>query len=95
MPFDPSLVRAVWNTGIPIHGYDATEWRRDQFGHVIRFHDYANELSPYGWHIDHIIPPERNGFDGLSNLEPLYWKTNIMKSDRYPFDPRQLTQAFA
>jgi hypothetical protein len=95
MPFDPALVRAVWNTGMPIHGYDATQWRYDRFGHVICFSDYADEQSPYGWHIDHIKPAELNGFDGLLNLEPLFWKTNIIKSDRYPFDARQLTQVFA
>ncbi|MDP4220909.1 MAG: HNH endonuclease signature motif containing protein [Bacteroidota bacterium] len=92
IPFDPATVRAVWNRGIPILGYDATEWRRDPFGHIIRFQDYANEESSFGWHIDHIRPVCMTGFDGLQNLEPLYWKTNIIKSDVYPFDSRALNQ---
>ncbi len=94
-PFEPSIVRAVWNSGIPVRGYDATQWRRDRFGHIIRYADYGNDQSPFGWHVDHIIPSERDGYDGLSNLEPLYWKSNIIKSDKYPFDPRILSQAFA
>jgi hypothetical protein len=89
MPFDLSVIRAAWNIGIPIHGYDATQWRRDRFGHVIRFADYGNEQSQYGWHIDHIKPVSMMGFDGLYNLEPLYWKTNIEKSDIYPFHSRK------
>jgi len=85
-PFDPSTIRAVWNSGEIIFGYDSMHWRRDPFGHIIRFEDYGNEESRYGWHIDHIKPVASMGFDGLSNLEPLYWKTNMIKSDLYPFD---------
>src|ERR1041384_2144086 len=95
MPFDRATIKAVWNTGFPIHGYDATEWRRDPFGHIIRFADYANEQSPYGWHIDHIKPVSMMGFDGLTNLEPVYWKTNIVKSEMYPFDIGLLAQVYA
>ena|SRR5947209_20590586 len=88
IPFDQVMVKAVWNSGTPIPGYDATQWRRDRFGHVIHFFDYGNEESPYGWHVDHIRPVAMLGFDGLANLEPLFWKTNIVKSDYYPFDLR-------
>ncbi len=94
IPFDHATVRAVWNRGEPIRGYDATTWRRDPFGHIIRFLDYGDEESAYGWHIDHIRPVSMTGFDGLQNLEPLYWKTNIIKSDMYPFDNRALGQGW-
>jgi hypothetical protein len=93
IPFDQFTIRAVWNRGTPILGYDSTIWRRDPFGHIIHFDDYANEESAYGWHVDHIVPVAMRGFDGLQNLEPLYWKTNIIKSDAYPFDGRILRQA--
>jgi len=95
MPFDPAVVRAVWNSGTPIRGYDATQWRYDRFGNVIYFADFGNEQSPYGWHVNHIVPPEQNGFDGLSNLEPLYWKTNLVTTSRYPFDSGIIANAFA
>lgn len=88
IPFDPPTIRAVWNKGEVIFGYDSTHWRRDAFGHIIRFEDYGNEESRYGWHIDHIKPVALSGFDGLTNLEPLYWKTNMIKSDLFPFDGR-------
>jgi hypothetical protein len=90
MTFDHATIRAVWNTGTPIPGYDSTQWRRDPLGHIIRFDDYGNEDSTHGWHIDHIKPVAMSGFDGLTNLEPLYWKTNIIKSDRFPFDTSAL-----
>ena len=93
-PFDHVTVKTVWNTGIPIIGYDATMWRRDPYGHIIRFVDYGDEESIYGWHIDHIRPVSLRGFDGLLNLEPLYWKTNIIKSDNFPFDGHAIGQGW-
>jgi hypothetical protein len=85
LPFDPATIRAVWNKGEIIFGWDSTHWRRDAFGHTIRFEDFGNEESVYGWHIDHTIPVTARGHDGLTNLAPLYWKTNMIKSDLYPY----------
>jgi hypothetical protein len=93
-PFDPETVKAVWNKGLPIPEYDETIWRQDHFGNIIRFNDYADEKSAFGWHIDHIKPVSLAGYDGLQNLEPLYWKTNIIKSERFPFDSRALGQGW-
>jgi 5-methylcytosine-specific restriction endonuclease McrA len=35
----------------------------------------------YGWHVDHIFPESRGGSRELSNLQPLYWRKNLEKSD--------------
>ena len=47
----------------------------------------------YGWHIDHVIPKARLHIDGvddptfkfcwsLDNLQPMWWKENLLKSDK-------------
>lgn len=67
---------AVWNKGRIIQGYDAAIWRHDDFGHVIRFTDYGDRQSDYGWEIDHITALALGGFDDLSNLRPLHHARN-------------------
>ena len=79
---DHAKLKTVWNTGVPIIGYDAEIWRRDHLGHIIRFDDYKDEESAYGWRVDHIRPISMKGFDGPSILEPTYWKTTFMKNER-------------
>lgn len=67
---------AVWNKGEVISGSDPALWRRDANRSVIRFSDYGDRSSEYGWEIDHIIPDALGGMNALSNLRPLHWRTN-------------------
>jgi len=67
---------AVWAKGRIIPGYDPTEWRHDDYGHVIRYWDYGNRDSQYGWEIDHIHPFSLGGSEDISNLRPLHCKRN-------------------
>jgi 5-methylcytosine-specific restriction endonuclease McrA len=59
-----------------------------------------SNYGQYGWHIDHIIPksafnytsPDHIDFKrawALSNLQPLWWRDNLIKKDRLdgPFQP--------
>lgn len=67
----------VWQKGQPIKGYDASVWRHDDNGNVIRFDEYGNRLSEYGWEFDHYpTPASLGGSDAVSNLRPLHWKSN-------------------
>lgn len=59
-----------------IPGYDPNVWRRDAFGHPIRFSDYGDRSSLYGWEQDHILPKALGGSDALDNLRPLHCKNN-------------------
>ena len=56
-------------------------FRKDQCEAWIRFDDYGNRNSKYGWEIDHIKPVSEGGKDILSNLRPLHWKNNASRQD--------------
>lgn len=79
MSFSNSDVIAVWIKGAVIVGYDPATWRRDVYGLAIKFADYGNRDSEYGWEIDHIVPQSRSGSDHPSNLRPLHWQNNAKR----------------
>lgn len=56
-------------------------YRKDQCGAWIKFSEYGNRRSSYGWEVDHITPAGNGGSDAISNLRPLHWKNNAAKSD--------------
>lgn len=66
----------VWNKGRRIDGFSAETWRWDDFGHVIRFADYGDRSSNYGWEIDHITPTALGGLDIHANKRPLHCARN-------------------
>jgi len=66
----------VWAKGQPIEGFDPNDWRRDDFGWTIRYADYGDRNSAYGWEIDHVRPTALGGYDHISNLRPLHCKCN-------------------
>lgn len=50
--------------------------RMDDFGNIIRWEDYGDHTSQYGWEIDHTQPSALGGTDHHSNLRALHYKTN-------------------
>jgi hypothetical protein len=73
---DALMKASVWAKGHEIPGYDPAIWRHDDFGHVIRFTDYGDRTSPYGWEKDHIQPVALLGHSGLANMRPLHHSRN-------------------
>lgn len=72
----------VWQKASAISGKQPSEWRMDDYGREIFWEAYGDRDSRYGWEIDHIYPKSKGGSDSLSNLRPLHWISNLLKSDK-------------
>lgn len=73
---DDERKRVAWSRAFVVPGYDPTVWRRDEYRSWIRFADYGDRGSAYGWEVDHVIPLARGGTDIDSNLRALHWRAN-------------------
>ena len=56
-------------------------FRKDQCGAWIKFSEYGNRNSKYGWEIDHIKPASKGGDEVINNARPLHWKNNASRQD--------------
>ena len=74
--------RAIWEKGIPIPGVDPDIERRDHNCDRIRFVDYDNRHSQYGWEFGHILDRALGGADHISNLRPQHWRSNAQDGGR-------------
>lgn len=79
--FDNRTIRTVRNKWRIIPGYNPSLIRQDQCGAWMKFVDYWNRNSQYGWEIDHIIPVSHWWVDSIYNLRPLQWENNLYKSN--------------
>lgn len=75
----------VWNKGRIIPNFSPVIWRWDACGNVMKWVEYGNRNSAYGWEIDHVLPVAKQGSDDFSNLQPLNWENNARKSDNFPW----------
>ena len=82
---------AVWQRGAIVFGYDPQKYRKDVAGAWMRFSDYGDRSSKFGWEIDHVVPEAKGGNDDIENLRPLQWENNLAKSDDYPFQGYKVT----
>ncbi len=84
-------LKQIWEKGKIVQNYNPDIWRKDIAGAWIKFNDYGNINSIFGWEIDHSNPQTLGGSDNLRNKRPLQWKNNRAKSDKYPCDDYPVT----
>jgi hypothetical protein len=82
MSFSEEDIQSVWEKGKKIPDKNPDLYREDSLGNVIYRHSYG-VTTAMGWEIDHSKPQAKGGTDHLNNLQPLYWKANREKSDKY------------
>lgn len=82
--FSQTEIDMVWRKAKTIQSVDPNSMRQDYAGAWIRYSDYGNRNSQYGWEIDHIKPLALGGSDDLDNFLPLQWNNYIRKGDDYP-----------
>ena len=79
--FSKKEEQAVWKKAQPTNDPNVC---LDVCGQKIHFNKYGNISSNYGWKIDHIKPVAKGGKDKIENLQPLHWKTNRTKGNKWP-----------
>jgi hypothetical protein len=79
------LKRAAWSRTSPVSGQpNSWEFRKDVLGNLVRYADFGNRHSPFGWELDYIIPSALGGSTDPSNLQALHWKSNAARSENLP-----------
>ena len=79
------LKRAAWGRTSPVSGQlNAWEFRKDCLGNVVRYSDFGNRHSPFGWELDHIVARSVGASTDPDNLQALHWKTVAARSDALP-----------
>lgn len=76
----------VWKKGNPAINSKTKQklpqLRFDEYGALMKFEDYGNRDSEFGWEIDHIDEdPQNNAF---TNLRPLFWRNNCARNANSP-----------
>lgn len=79
--FSEEQKNAAWQKARIVPGSDPRISRKDACGAWIRWGDYGNTESQWGWEVDHIYPRALGGTSNLSNLQALHWRNNRAKSD--------------
>jgi hypothetical protein len=68
---------AIWSTAAPIPGCDKAIWRCDDRGRIIRWSDYDDRFSRYGW----MILSERR--EGRILSRPTSRPVHVSQADRF------------
>ena len=79
------LKRAAWSRTSPVGGHtNAWEFRKDRLGNMVRWADYGNRKSPFGWELDFIEPRAAGGSTDPDNLQALHWRATAARSTSLP-----------
>lgn len=79
------LKRAAWARTTPVgHHANAWEFRKDKLGNLVRWADYGNRKSPFGWELDEIAPRAAGASSDPDNLQALHWRATAARSRAVP-----------
>ncbi len=79
------LKRAAWARTSPVSGQlNAWEFRKDCLGNLVRYSDFGNRHSPFGWELDYIVPSRVGVTTDPDNLQALHWKATAARSETVP-----------
>ena len=71
------LKRAAWARTSPVAGHlNAWEFRKDCLGNTVRYADFGNRRSPFGWELDYA-----GRSTDPDNLQALNWKAVAARSE--------------
>jgi hypothetical protein len=78
--------RAAWARTSPVSGtqLNAWEFRKDCLGNLVRYADFGNRHSPFGWELDFIVSRSLGGSTEPENLQALHWKATAARSEVPP-----------
>jgi hypothetical protein len=83
--FLEDLKRAAWSRTSPVGGHsNAWEFRKDRLGNMVRWADYGNRKSPFGWELDYIEPRSVAVSPDPDNLQALHWRATAARSSNLP-----------
>lgn len=69
------LKRAAWGRTSPVSSANAWDMRKDCLGNLVRYTDFGNRHSPFGWELDYM------GAASPENLQALNWKAVAARSE--------------
>ena len=77
------LKRACWAKTSPVSGQiNSWEFRKDCLGNLLRYADFGNRHSPFGWELEYIVPARLGGSNSPENLQALQWKAAAARGER-------------
>ena len=75
------LKRAAWGRTTPVSGANSWEIRKDCLGNLVRYIDFGNRHSPFGWELEFIISRALGGSSDPENLQALHWKAAAVRAE--------------
>jgi len=77
MNWSEDIVLSIWEKGTVAPNYDPKKYRKDECKAWMKFDEYGNRDSSFGWDINHIGPMQNYS---TKNLIPLQWENYIEKN---------------
>ena len=69
------LKRAAWARTSPVSSANSWDIRKDCLGNLVRYTDFGNRHSPFGWELEYMGSAEPD------NLQALNWKAVAARSE--------------